>query len=203
MVYQNVYWDAVLMRNNDKYPSILAIGDSWFWYPFPGGSLLNHLGDMVATREHVILAYGNNGAEAYDYVRGTYSRQIGTALDLYGSRLSAVLISGGGNDFAGINDLRPVLGDDCAACTTAAACFRDGAEKGSLDWLLAKIKDSYITLIDRVIGATWRAGEGGAQGASGPARIILHNYDYAPVNGMGVFGPGTSSWLRPASRRRA
>lgn len=202
MQYENVYWDATLMKMDGNYPSILAIGDSWFWYPFPGGSLLNYLGGMVATREHQILAFGNNGAEAYDYVNGTYTRQIRTALDLYGSRLSAVFISGGGNDFAGINDLRPVLGDNCAACTTAAACFRDGTEKGSLDWLLGKIKDSYIALIDQIIGATWLTtttlANGQPASATGPTRIIVHNYDYAPVTGQGVFGPGSSPWLRPA-----
>jgi hypothetical protein len=85
MQYENVYWDEVLMKSDGYYPSVLAVGDSWFWYPFPGGSLLNHLGPIVATREHIILAYGNNGAEAYDYVRGTYARQLGTALDLIGA----------------------------------------------------------------------------------------------------------------------
>ena len=195
MQYANVYWDATLMQSDGNYPSILAIGDSWFWYPFPGGSLLNYLGDMVATREHVILAYGNNGAEAYDYVHGTYSRQIRTALDLYGSSLSAVFLSGGGNDFAGINDLRPVLGDNCVACTTAEACFRDGAQKGSLDWLLEKVSDSYIALINQIIGATWRTAE---ESATGATRIIVHNYDYAFVSGQGIFGPDSSPWLRPA-----
>jgi lysophospholipase L1-like esterase len=202
MQYKNVYWDVSLMNNDGKLPSILAIGDSWFWYPFPGGSLVNYLGELLGPREHVILAYGNNGAEAYDYVHGTYSRQITTALDLYGDRLSAVFISGGGNDFSGISDLRPMLGDNCAACTTAAACFRDGAEKGSLDWLLGKVKDSYIALINQVIGATWRTGvrpaDGGLGSATGATRIILHNYDYAPVTGVGIFGPNSSPWLRPA-----
>lgn len=202
MQFGNVYWDAALMRSDDRFPSILAIGDSWFWYPFPGGSLLNHLGPMVAPKEHVILAYGNNGAEAYDYVRGKYARPIDTALQLYGSSLSAVFISGGGNDFAGINDLRPLLLDDCSACATAAGCFRERAQAGSLGWLLDKIGASYIALIDRVIGATWHTGVVDASGrtasATGATRIILHNYDYAPVTGAGLFGPGSSPWLLPA-----
>ena len=78
----NVYRDPVWMRNDGRYPSILATGDSWFWYPFPGGSLLNRLGPLIAPREHEILAFGNNGAEAFDYVYGTYARQITTALKL-------------------------------------------------------------------------------------------------------------------------
>lgn len=201
MQFRNVYWDAVLMRDDGRYPSILAIGDSWFWYPFPGGSLLNHLGPMVAQHDHVILAFGNNGAEAFDYVRGTYARQIDNALRLYGGSLSAVFISGGGNDFAGINDLRPMLLDDCSDCGSAAACFRDPSEAGSLGWLLDKVGKSYIMLIDKVIGATWQTGVPDARGrpasATGATKIIVHNYDYAPVTGAGVFGHD-STWLQPA-----
>lgn len=53
MQFDNVDRDPVWMRNDDRYPSILGIGDRWFRYPFPGGSLLNHLGMMVAPRHLV------------------------------------------------------------------------------------------------------------------------------------------------------
>ena len=43
----NYYWDENLMKNDGKLPSILAIGDSWFWYPLPGGSLINYIGPVV------------------------------------------------------------------------------------------------------------------------------------------------------------
>jgi hypothetical protein len=89
MQFEYVYSDAALMRTADKYPSILAIGDAWIWYPFPGGSLLNNQGPLVATCEHVI-------------------------------------------------HLRPRLADHCVGCATAADCFREGSEKGRLDWLLAR-----------------------------------------------------------------
>lgn len=64
MNFENVYWDAGSMEIDGVYPSILAIGDSWFWYPFPGGSLINQLGPLVAKKEHYVFALGNNGAEA-------------------------------------------------------------------------------------------------------------------------------------------
>jgi hypothetical protein len=108
------------MRAADKFPSILAVVDSLFWYPLPDGSLLSNPGPLVA-----------------------------------GSRLPAVIISGGGNDFAAINDLRPLPADHRVGCATAADCFRAGGEKGSLDWPVAKVRDSFIALIDQVIGATW------------------------------------------------
>jgi hypothetical protein len=43
----NVYWDEAGLKFAHVMPSILAIGDSWFWYPFPGGSLVSHLGPVV------------------------------------------------------------------------------------------------------------------------------------------------------------
>lgn len=51
MKFENVYWDAGLMADDAHSASILAIGDSWFWYPFPGGSLLNPLGRVVAGKQ--------------------------------------------------------------------------------------------------------------------------------------------------------
>lgn len=191
---RNVYWDEVRMQNEFHQPSILAIGDSWFWYLFPGGSLLNKLGNLVETKEHYILAHGNNGAEAYDYVYGTYKRRIQTALQLHGDSLSAVFISGGGNDFAGLSDLRPLLLNDCSACTTAEACYRHGDDEQSLEWLLNKVIGSYIALIDKIIGATWNT----AQNASGPTKIYLHNYDYARPTGIHLPFIESTSWLRAA-----
>jgi hypothetical protein len=195
MHYENVFWDPVLMRSANRYPSILAIGDSWFFYPFPGGSLLNRLGPMVAPREHVILAIGNNGAEAYDYVQGKYARHVRSALALYADSLSAIFISGGGNDFAGINDLRPLLLDDCSACESPAACFRPGQEVGGPDWLLDRIERNYTALIEEV-----RAAVVAARGDRFPGMpaIVLHNYDYARPTGDGLFGPRSSPWLLPA-----
>lgn len=67
------YWDESLMQNDNKTPSILAFGDSWFWYLFPGGSLINNLGPMVGNKSHIILAKGGNGAEADQFVNGKYA----------------------------------------------------------------------------------------------------------------------------------
>ncbi len=141
MNFENVYWDAGWMQNDHRSTSILAIGDSWFWYPFPGGSLLNQLGRVVAPQQHTILAIGNNGAEAYDYVHGKYKTLVRTALQHHGAGLSAVFLSGGGNDFAGFNDLRPLLKDDCRKFKTAAGCYRPGVEERTLAWLMKKIAE--------------------------------------------------------------
>ena len=72
----NIYWHEPLMRLDGAVPSILAIGDSWFWYPLPGGSLASSLAKLVAPHQHTMLVFGNNGAEAFDYVDGVYAALI-------------------------------------------------------------------------------------------------------------------------------
>jgi hypothetical protein len=141
----------------------------------------------VKAKEHFILARGENGAEAFDYVHGKYSKSVRTALAMYGPELSAVFISGGGNDFAGFNDLRPLLMESCADAGSAGECFRGGDAERSLEWLMRKLSESYRMLI------------GQAFASSNPnLKVFLHNYDYAIPSGAGLFGPGTSSWLKQA-----
>jgi len=185
MHFQNVYWDQVELSNANLTASILAIGDSWFWYPFPGGSLLNALGPVVATKQQVIFAVGNNGAEAYDYVHGVYKTQVATALKFHGAGLSAVFVSGGGNDFAGFNDLRPLLKHDCTGITTARGCFRTKPGE-PLDQLMSRTEKSIEDLVKKVLK---EAREG--------TEVFLHTYDNAIPTGKGLFG-GNSSWLKQA-----
>ncbi len=177
------YWDENKMKTDGANPTILLIGDSWFWYPFVGGSLTNNLGPIVAKKSHVILAKGMNGAEAFDYVDGKYATIVLEALRLYGSVLSAVFLSGGGNDFAGFNDLRPLLKANCSGETTARNCFRggDAGLKGFLD----RMDEYYRKLIGVVYTRT-----------SVDCFIVMHAYDYATPNGKGVFGG--AGWLQPA-----
>ena len=184
MRFDNVYWDDRYFGIDAQFPSILAIGDSWFWYPFPGGSLLNHLGPMVKRKEHNILAIGNNGAEAFDYVFGTYEKAVRRGLKMHATSILGVFISGGGNDFAGFSDLRPLLQMNCANATSAKDCFRTDLD-GSLTSLMDKISNSYTTLIGRILIS-----------AHQDVRIFIHTYSYARPTGIGVFGG--SSWLKAA-----
>lgn len=187
MRYNNVYWSIEeLRRSQDGFTTdTLAIGDSWFWYPMPGGSLVNFLGDLVAPKGRNILVAGNNGAEAYDYVNGKYRKQVKELLRLYGGSASAVLVSGGGNDFAGFNDLRPLLKADCSTAQSAADCFRGGNGDGTVGFLVEKMYEHYALLVTRILMAVPRS-----------ATILVHCYDYAVPDGRGVGGgPG---WLKPA-----
>ena len=113
-------------------------------------------------------------------------RSIDGALDALRHRLSAVFVSGGGNDFAGFNDLRPLLGLDCSACTSEAACFNHGAAPGSVEALF----DAREAALHRAHRPRARAHVPAA------ARIFVHNYDYALPSGKAVIG--TRAWLKPA-----
>jgi hypothetical protein len=186
MNFGNVYWDCYSMQNDGYCPSILAIGDSWFWYPFPGGSLVNRLGPIVAGKQHNILTLGNNGAEAFDYVYGKYAKSVKTALRFHGSALSAVFISGGGNDFAGFNDLHPLLNPDCTGSQSATECFKPGDCEKTVDWLMRKMSDSYRVLIGQILAS-----------ASPFTKIVMHNYDHAIPTGQGAYS-GSGAWLKPA-----
>ncbi|MCY7318832.1 MAG: SGNH/GDSL hydrolase family protein [Ramlibacter sp.] len=180
----NYFWDRHEMeRQGAASPTILAIGDSWFWYPFRGGSLINNLGDIVRSKGHVILAKGMNGAEAADYVDGKYAGIVKEALRLYGSNLDAVFISGGGNDFAGLNDLRPLLKNNCKDETTAPGCFRDGDP--GLQAFLDAMDDCYRRLIGTIYTRT-----------RPDCHVIMHTYDYAIPNGKGA--ANREGWLLPA-----
>jgi hypothetical protein len=187
MRLNNVFWSVTeLARDLSGFTTdILAIGDSWFWYPMPGGSLISFIGDEVALKGHNILVAGNNGAEAYDYVRGKYRRQVKELLRLYGPGASAVLVSGGGNDFAGFNDLHPMLMPDCSAATTSEQCFRPGNDEGTYDFLLEKMYENYALLLSRIFKAV-----------PSSAKVVLHCYDYAVPDGRGM--GGGSAWLKPA-----
>jgi len=180
----NYFWNEKQMEEAGVgSPTILAIGDSWFWYPFLGGSLVNNLGPIVQSKGHVILAKGMNGAEAEDYVDGKYAGIVKEALRLYGSNLDAVLISGGGNDFAGLNDLRPLLKDNCANETTAEGCFLKGDP--GLDGFLDNMDDYYRRLIGAIYTRT-----------RPDCHVIMHTYDYAIPTGQGA--GGREGWLQPA-----
>lgn len=179
----NYYWDKDQMDLAGATPTMMAIGDSWFWYLFKGGNLVNNIGDLVADKGHTIFARGMNGAEAFHYVDGKYAKMIRTALKLYGSNLSAVFISGGGNDFAGFNDMRPLLKQSCTGQNTAEGCFRTGED--GLDEFMDNIDKYYRKLIGLIYTHT-KPG----------CKIIMHTYAYAIPNGQGVFGG--KGWLKPA-----
>jgi hypothetical protein len=171
------YWDAELMGQDYCTPAVLAIGDSWFWYPL-GQSLLGPI-NKVWDGRYCIYAIGDNGAEARDYVDGKFRNIVRDALKGYGAGLSAVLISGGGNDFAGWTDLRRLLRANCAAAASAAECFKPA----SFEQLFAGIKRYYVSLIMQI-----------QEKCPANVKIVLHNYDYPIPDARGLIGD--QRWLK-------
>lgn len=101
-------------------PAILAIGDSWFWYP-KISNLLAEVSAAVKPEYSNIMALGYLGAKLEEYVNGEYAKPFARELRPdYLQYYSAVLISGGGNDAV---DWGLCLKNDCTAETTASGCM--------------------------------------------------------------------------------
>lgn len=169
------YWDTDLMLEDNQRPHILAIGDSWFWYP------LNNLLNPIFNHFHsgkCILAIGNNGAEAVEYVGRKYRDSIRASLDAWKDTIEAVLISGGGNDFAGLDDMFKIIRTRCDGLTSVDECFRDLQPGRIFD----EVADAYRQLIDMIFAVV------------PDAKIFLHNYDRAIPTGKGFAGLG--NWLK-------
>jgi hypothetical protein len=169
------YWDSQLMLEDNEKPHILAIGDSWFW--FPKNNLLNPIFKHFNSGK-CILALGNNGAEAVEYVGKKYRDAIQSSLDAWKDSIEAVLISGGGNDFAGLDDMFRIIRAGCEGFTSVDECFNN-AQPGQI---FDEVGDAYRQLIDMIFATVPNA------------KIFLHNYDRAIPTGKGFVGLG--NWLK-------
>jgi hypothetical protein len=89
-----------------------------------------------------------------------------------------VLISAGGNDFAGVGDLDDrILLRDCSHAHAGDECYRNGEPDG----VFATVGGAYRALVAEV--AALRP----------EATVLVHNYDYAIPDGRTL--PGLRSWL--------
>ncbi len=173
-------WNESILKREAVFPTILAIGDSWFWYP--ENNLATPLHTILNRRHtHVMLVRGHNGAEAVEYQSGPIRAQIEKDLDRakgYGKTLKAVFLSGGGNDLAGSDDLPQVLLADCRNSSSPDACLRSGQP----EQLFTRVRDallSVVELVEKKIPGT---------------PVFIHGYDYACPNGEGFLGLG--QWLQ-------
>lgn len=168
-----VYWDEAAFRHANERLDVLALGDSWVWYPE------NNILPPINRYAHSpnILAFGANGATSVQLCNGFYFDSYKSALRGY-SALAAVLLSAGGNDFAGFDDFQKILLPDCSKCAQPADCF-DGT---ALANLIGTVEQSYEKLIHAALAL--RPG----------ISILIHNYDYAIPTGKGFLGLG--QWLK-------
>ncbi len=169
------------------YPAILAIGDSWFWYP--KNNILQALAEHPALKDPYrnIQVLGYNGAAISQYVdrnnvQGRYARELQYQLSPNQSAgYSAVLISGGGNDAV---DYRLALPRDCTGKGSLDQCIdQDGLKQlvdgitGALNIILFEIATSFAS-------------------RPRPVDVFIHGYDYPCRMGAASPWPGCASWGR-------
>lgn len=162
--------------NPGEFASMLAIGDSWFWYP--NNNLLRALAEHPKLKEPYrnIQLLGFNGARISEYVdrnnaRGKYARAFRRELSPQNSQYYvAVLISGGGNDAV---DYGLALRGDCNGLTRAEDCV----DADGMDGLLKDISGALGLLIHDVLWEFRRQRR--------PVDIFIHGYDYPVPDGRG------------------
>ncbi len=171
----HIFWnERIRLIDSGENVEVLAIGDSWFHYPF--NNLVTPLHEALGRPTTYVI--GENGARADELCAGAWLASFRAMLADYPT-IRLVAVSAGGNDFAGLGDLdAKILGTDCSGAATAEGCFRPGQPDG----VFADVGRAYRTLIAAV--AAVRPG----------ATVLVHNYDYAIPDGRTL--PGLRSWLK-------
>jgi hypothetical protein len=171
----HIFWNEYYrLLDSGENVDVLALGDSWFHYPF--NDLLTPLHE--ALERPTIYAIGECGARADELCAGSWRANFEKLLLQYPS-IRLVCISAGGNDFAGVGDLDDrILAPDCSGATTVGACYRAGQPAGVFD----AVEAAYRTLIQTVAAVR------------PDVTILVHNYDYAIPDGRTL--PGMRSWLK-------
>ena len=178
---QGPYTNEGLMQEEAGQPNILGLGDSWFWYP--ANNLLIPIWNLWGGTK-VILTHGFPGAKAVQLTAKKVLDPFRSALRGY-DRLEAVLLSAGGNDFAGRDDMLRILKSDCSGAAAPEDCFdHDSVE----EVLFGEVLGAYRTLV------------GSVKDLRPEVMVFVHNYDYAIPTGLG-FGAagdfkGFGGWLK-------
>lgn len=172
-------WDERILQEENTWPTILAVGDSWFWYLKNNLSIPLHK-IVNKDKNNVILVRGANGADSVEYQKGPIREQIDFDLSDrgYGKSIRAVFLSGGGNDFAGPEDFTSLLKPDCSEIESAQQCFKENQPEK----LFKTVSDALLSVVELV-----------EQKIPGTP-VFIHSYDYANPNGRGFLGMG--QWLQ-------
>ena len=189
---QSPFWGSeTLMQQQVLSPDVLAYGDSWFWYPANNLMIpINALWNGTRT----VLVKGKLGAELSEMVGGTPALWNDFRGDIEGyPTIACLLLSGGGNDFAGMHNFPDLLKLDCSGAVTADDCFDVGQPANDIErqpWrLMRQLAKNYQSLIDFV------------RSVRPDLPIILQAYDYAIPTGIGFGGIkgglfGIGDWLQ-------
>ncbi len=160
--------------STDPFASILAIGDSWFWYP--KNNLLASILSLKQLHPDFKTAHilGKNGALLSEYRTGKFAAMWSNELTAQNFRFSLVLISGGGNDSV---DYAFALRADCAGINRPEDCF-------DIDKLNHRV-DTLIGIMAALVSDVQIA----AQRANlHTPPVLLNGYDHPVPDGRG-FSP--------------
>lgn len=165
-------------RNDPGAPLILCFGDSWVQYPFHrDGNLANRFLDFGKFQAMDIVALGENGMEIGEPGKSNL-HTLTTFLKFESKMVDMIIVSGGGNDFAGADDLLPLL--KVGNANDVSSWFKP-QETAALFARVTRGFERVIQLRDIFCPQV---------------PIVSHCYDYAPPTGRGLLG--FSPWIRPA-----
>lgn len=193
-----IYTQTSPRKDDEPFPAMLAIGDSWFWYP-AANNLMEALirNPAVKSVYKAIQLFGYNGAEVTEYVgNGRYAANFKNELVPGNLQYySAFAISGGGNDAV---RFKLAVKSKCGGLNDPADCI----DEDKLDQLLGDISGAIGHLIHDILWAVQRDMKSGAR--KNDVDIFLHGYDYPVPDGRGFSLGGfddlelAGPWLKPA-----
>jgi hypothetical protein len=175
-----VYYGSGTPIAPGAFPALLAVGDSWFWYPLPTGfNLLQQLSERVLKPDYAnILSLGYVGATLQDFVEGRFAGEFQEELKpLNAQYYSAVLISGAGNDAV---DYSLALKSRCAGIGSPGKCF----DEANFDGLMRNLSGWMGSRGCLDIDSDWDNelhpnSQGFEKLATGPWRTALAKYGFA------------------------
>ena len=175
----------------NEYPAVLAIGDSWFWYP--KNNLLEALARHPKLKDGYqhMVRLGENGAMLSEYVDrpgfpGRLSRRLKDLLQRDPMQyIAAFAVSGAGNDAVKYS---LALKADCSGAATPEACVSDTGMDGliqdltfDMNLLLYEVQSAFEVQHRQPV-------------------VFVHGYDYSVPDGrkfkLAVVSNGP--WLAPA-----
>lgn len=172
-------WRQYQPRGEPDAPIVLCFGDSWIWYPIPGcENLPTRFNDFGRWEAIDFCCLGENGLEFTNLNRQMLG-QIETFLRWEAKTVDMVILSGGGNDLSGPDDLPDLI--------------KKGKSDDAGSWIHTSNLASRIAEIEKTIRRVILLRD--TFSGSREVPILGHAYDYAHSTGEAVLW--FSPWLKP------
>lgn len=178
LIYGLPAWQSYHPRNDPNAPIVLCFGDSWFWYPIPGiGNLCNRFVTFARHEAIDFVALGAIGMDIADPGKPLLT-ELQTFMQWEARSLDLIMVSGGGNDIAGPEDLDPLLQpgtpDDISTWFQQMLLQQKLARIAAGFQRVVHLRDTFCPQVP----------------------IVTHGYDYAHASGLALLW--FSPWIRPS-----